>query len=82
MLSLDGKQCVTDEVCQTVEQSTKQSENMEYLSDVSTTCVIIPEYLKHVLQCSENCGIELANKLLDLGAGEIMKIAKDTIEKS
>jgi hypothetical protein len=55
---------------------------MEYLSDISTTCVIIPEYLKHALQCSENSGIELANMLLNRGAGEVIKIAKEMIEKS
>ncbi len=82
MLSLDGVECITDEICHTVEQDTNQNDDMEYLSDISTTCVIIPGNMKHVLQCSEKCGIELANMLLDRGAGEIMKVAKETIEKS
>ena len=82
MLSLDGVQCITDEVCHTVEQNTSENDDMEYLSDISTTCVIIPEYLKHALQCSENSGIELANMLLNRGAGEVIKIAKEMIEKS
>lgn len=59
-----------------------ENDAAEYLSDISTTCVIIPEYLKDVLQRSEKCGIELADMLLNRGAGEIMKVAKEAIEKS
>ena len=82
VLSLDGTECVTDEVCHTVETSISEKEAVEYLTDVSMTCVIIPDYLKHTLQRSEKCGIELADMLLNRGAGEIMEVAKEAIEKS
>ena len=62
--------------------NTSENDVVEYLSDISTTSVIIPDYLKDVLQRSEKCGIELADMLLNRGAGEIMKVAKEAIEKS
>ena len=62
--------------------NTSENDVVEYLSDISTTSVIIPDYLKDVLQRSEKCGIELADMLLNRGAGEIMKAAKEAIEKS
>jgi hypothetical protein len=82
VFSLDGTECVTDKINHVVEQNTNKNDVMEYLSETSTTCVIIPENMERALQCSEKCGIELANLLLSRGAGEMMKIAKETIEKS
>ena len=82
VFSLDGKECVGDNISHTVEQNIKEDDVIEYSSDTSTTCVIIPENMKHVLQCSEKCGIELADRLLNRGAGEIMKVAKEIVEKS
>lgn len=81
-MSLDGKDCINDEVCHTVEQNIAQTGDVEYLSDVSFTCVIIPDNMKHMLQCSEKCGIELADMLLNRGAGEVIKCAKEAIAKS
>lgn len=82
VLSLDGEQCISGEVCHTVVLGANQNDSTEFLSDISTTCLIIPEYLKDALQCSENCGIQLADKLLSEGAGEVMKKSKNAIEKS
>ena len=37
-----------------------------------------PSHLNDLFQLTENCGIELAQKLLDLGAEDILQEAKRT----
>lgn len=82
-MSLDGSQCLTGDVSEFLPLNEHvQTRNSEYLSDVSSTCVIIPQHLQHILKISEKCGLHLADLLLKRGAGMVMKLAKEAITKS
>lgn len=77
MLSLDGEQCITDVATQTIGEITTSNKNGGYLSGISLSSVIVPEHLKNIIESSEQCGVELGQKLLTQGASEILKQARE-----
>ena len=78
VLSLDGEQCITDVATQTIgEITTSKKNNGGYLSGISLSSVIVPEHLKNIIESSEQCGVELGQKLLTQGASEILKQARE-----
>ena len=57
--------------------STKDS-GIEEQNEKLFSSVCGPSHLNDLFQLTENCGIELAQKLLDLGAEDILQEAKRT----
>lgn len=82
VLSLDGEQCIKGQVSRTIaDMTTTMHTNGKFLPEISSSCVIVPENLRNVLESSEQCGFALGEMLLSQGAAEILRTARKANEE-
>ena len=75
VLSLDGSQCLKASVTELL-PATDESD-MACTPTLNKSCICVPAGAQSAITAAENLGTKLADNLLDQGAKEILRVARE-----